>query len=617
MAFCKYCGSKIASNEDFCEECKNDTDALFAAAKHFHSREIYKLSMKVKKSKDFWKEGLESLNKKDYTTAFFKFAAAANKDYSNAQLELGNLLFEGKGCTKNTSSAFYWYENAAKAGNSLALKRLKELSENGISQAKAIFEKYAKKQNNINQQETSSSKNIETKQDISQQMTPSKALEKKQEVVQKQSQNIQEISPKNLWKEGLKYLSGNGVSVNYKKAFALFQEAANLGYSNAQFELGNMLYEGKGCSRNTERAFYWYEKAGKAGNTDALKKLKELNRGSIQKQIIVSQQKASFKKVYAVQKETNLNIISELIKSMILSEPNPKDIYTIPYIQEYFLKFYKKDIENMITRDLLIKTCGELYAEENMYYFVESTTNSFLLCRAKNRADWREYGLGTVYIPTISVNDKKIDIRNFVLHVYDSLLNVKHNRTQHNVESVTIKALNAQGTIITFNAFYCHSCNEYYTTRENIILNRYPLIRFNFHSRQAYERREESELMMYGYTVKEGELSANQRQNLLARLITFGFLDKFYITGFIKYLINNNGRRANMKSAVEKWQSDLEFVQNFNIGTQRTVYVEDMKIKYRGSYVNKEILNNNYTSYQSKTIDDIMYERAKESGWEL
>ena len=468
MAFCKYCGSKIASNEDFCEECKNDTDALFAAAKHFHSREIYKLSMKVKKSKDLWKEGLESLNKKDYTTAFFKFAAAANKDYSNAQLELGNLLFEGKGCTKNTSSAFYWYE-----------------------------------------------------------------------------------------------------------------------------------------------------KAGKAGNTDALKKLKELNRGSIQKQIIVSQQKASFKKVYAVQKETNLNIISELIKSMILSEPNPKDIYTIPYIQEYFLKFYKKDIENMITRDLLIKTCGELYAEENMYYFVESTTNSFLLCRAKNRADWREYGLGTVYIPTISVNDKKIDIRNFVLHVYDSLLNVKHNRTQHNVESVTIKALNAQGTIITFNAFYCHSCNEYYTTRENIILNRYPLIRFNFHSRQAYERREESELMMYGYTVKEGELSANQRQNLLARLITFGFLDKFYITGFIKYLINNNGRRANMKSAVEKWQSDLEFVQNFNIGTQRTVYVEDMKIKYRGSYVNKEILNNNYTSYQSKTIDDIMYERAKESGWEL
>ncbi len=393
-------------------------------------------------------------------------------------------------------------------------------------------------------------------------------------------------SPKTLYKKGIQYLS----SYDYKHAFVCFLEAANKNYSNAQFELANMLYEGNGISTDKSQALNWYEKAAKAGNTDALKKLKELNRGSIQKQIIVSQQKASFKKVYAVQKETNLNIISELIKSMILSEPNPKDIYTIPYIQEYFLKFYKKDIENMITRDLLIKTCGELYAEENMYYFVESTTNSFLLCRAKNRADWREHGLGTVYIPTISVNDKKIDIRNFVLHVYDSLLNVKHNRTQHNVESVTIKALNAQGTLITFNAFYCHNCNEYYTTRENIeknfTLNRYPLIRFNFHFRQAYARREESELMMYGYTVKEGELSANQRQNLLARLITFGFLDKSYITGFIKYLINNNGRRANMKSAVEKWQSDLEFVQNFNIGTQRTVYVEDMKIKYRGSYVN-------------------------------
>ena len=320
-----------------------------------------------------------------------------------------------------------------------------------------------------------------------------------------------------------------------------------------------------------------------------------------------------------ISKET-LQII-ELIKSMILTEISPRYIYTVSYIETYFLNSYKMNIENMLTKDLLVQTCRELAQESKIYYLVEAEEKSLVLYKVDSFSDWREYGLGTVYIPTISVNDKKIDIRNFVLHVYDSLLNVKHNRTQHNVESVTIKALKAQGTLITFNAFYCHSCNEYYTTRENIeknfTLNRYPLIRFNFHFRQAYARREESELMMYGYTVKEGELSANQRQNLLARLITFGFLNKSYITGFIKYLINNNGRRANMKSAVEKWQSDLEFVQNFNIGTQRTVYVEDMKIKYRGSYVNKEILNNNYTSYQSKTIDDIMYERAKESGWEL
>ena len=117
-------------------------------------------------AKNLWKEGLESLNKKDYKTAFFKFAAAANKDYSNAQLELGNLLFEGKGCTKNTSSAFYWYENAAKAGNSLALKRLKELSENGISQAKAIFEKYAKKQNAVTQNQPSIAKAKDRLEDV-------------------------------------------------------------------------------------------------------------------------------------------------------------------------------------------------------------------------------------------------------------------------------------------------------------------------------------------------------------------------------------------------------------------------------------------------------------------
>ncbi|TVP84777.1 MAG: sel1 repeat family protein [Acholeplasmataceae bacterium] len=52
---------------------------------------------------------------------------------------------------------------------------------------------------------------------------------------------------------------------DYSIVFGLLQEAAHLDHPNAQYNLAVMYQKGDGVAINGEQAFYWYEKAAKAG----------------------------------------------------------------------------------------------------------------------------------------------------------------------------------------------------------------------------------------------------------------------------------------------------------------------------------------------------------------
>ena len=287
---------------------------------------------------------------------------------------------------------------------------------------------------------------------------------------------------------------------------------------------------------------------------------------------------------------TNSGIVRELIKSIILAAPKERNVYTINDIREYFLNIYNKNPGNLITRKLLIDVCIELHDEERKFYLVEGDGNSLQIWKVDSAYEWQKYGLGTVYIPIIQINDKKYKVNEFTLYVYESLNNVRCiNSTKHKQENVTIKTNNISGYLVSFNAFYCSVCKKYYTTsdviKENFPLKNYPFIKLNFSDYSGYYRREESELMIYGYSVKADGPSDSERQNLLSRLLTFGFLSKERIVAIIKDHINYNGRRANMENAVKRWKDDLDFVQNFNISKQRTIRTDKMNIIYRGKKI--------------------------------
>ena len=57
---------------------------------------------------------------------------------------------------------------------------------------------------------------------------------------------------------------------------------------------------------------------------------------------------------------------------------------------------------------------------------------------------------------------------------------------------------------------------------------------------------------------------------ILIRLMEIG-VTKHEIITHLDMLIKTNGNRSNMENAKKKWLSDLEFVRDYNINSQRIV----------------------------------------------
>ncbi|EXX50613.1 Skt5p [Rhizophagus irregularis DAOM 197198w] len=66
-----------------------------------------------------------------------------------------------------------------------------------------------------------------------------------------------------------------------KKAFELYQKAADLGHESAQYNLAMMYEYGKGIVKNIDKAIYWYEKSAEQGDQDAQYKLKKLKKNNL------------------------------------------------------------------------------------------------------------------------------------------------------------------------------------------------------------------------------------------------------------------------------------------------------------------------------------------------
>ncbi|WP_410699486.1 tetratricopeptide repeat protein, partial [Chryseobacterium sp. SIMBA_028] len=53
------------------------------------------------------------------------------------------------------------------------------------------------------------------------------------------------------------YGNGIGVAQDYKKAYELYEKAADQGYATAQYVLAYMFYHGIGVEQNEAEAFKW------------------------------------------------------------------------------------------------------------------------------------------------------------------------------------------------------------------------------------------------------------------------------------------------------------------------------------------------------------------------
>ena len=82
-----------------------------------------------------------------------------------------------------------------------------------------------------------------------------------------------------------------------------------------------------------------------------------------------------------------------------------------------------------------------------------------------------------------------------------------------------------------------------------------------------------SPLFLYGYNVRAGETSLQERRSILARLMDYKLMEKIRIHNYLCSFINRNETNPDMENAVEKWKEDLAFVDEYHMVDQRTVWV--------------------------------------------
>uniref|UniRef100_A0A914YTL6 Beta-lactamase n=1 Tax=Panagrolaimus superbus TaxID=310955 RepID=A0A914YTL6_9BILA len=68
--------------------------------------------------------------------------------------------------------------------------------------------------------------------------------------------------------KGHQFLNGNGERQDFKKAAEFYAKAANMGYPEGMYNLGQLYYEGNGVKRDYKEAMKWFLKAANLKPSD-------------------------------------------------------------------------------------------------------------------------------------------------------------------------------------------------------------------------------------------------------------------------------------------------------------------------------------------------------------
>ena len=76
---------------------------------------------------------------------------------------------------------------------------------------------------------------------------------------------------------------------------------------------------------------------------------------------------------------------------------------------------------------------------------------------------------------------------------------------------------------------------------------------------------------MYGYNVKERELTEKQRQLLLKELIDKGLMTKDQIIRNIQSKVDFNGKKSGNENAKKRWIDDIKYVSQYTVGNVQEI----------------------------------------------
>jgi TPR repeat protein len=198
----------------------------------------------------------------NFQNAFELYQKAAELGSSVAQFNLTHMYIFGKGIDKDYNKAFELSSTLAGQEYPRGMNLLGYCYELGVGtninkqKASEFYQKGADLGNNMAQYNLA---RMYRKGDI-----VNRDYNKAFELCQKSAADGE--YPNGIHKLGCCYDFGIGTSINKQKAVKLYQKAANLEHSLAQYKLANMCKIGEGIVRDIDQAIYWYKKQENRGN---------------------------------------------------------------------------------------------------------------------------------------------------------------------------------------------------------------------------------------------------------------------------------------------------------------------------------------------------------------
>lgn len=184
--------------------------------------------------------------------------------------------------------------------------------------------------------------------------------------------------------------------------------------------------------------------------------------------------------------------------------------------------------------------------------------------------------MGKGYVPLNTDNSTAQEKKDIVIDVYFKLNN-SCIRKKHDIQTVSMEVHNTRGfgkRIV--NVFHCRQCDKYWINYEAIedLLNKrfYPDFKYRIVKESWEGLKPVSELMMYGYNVKEGELTEKQRQLLLKELIDKGLMTKDQIIRNIQSKVDFNGKKSGNENAKKRWIDDIKYVSQYTVGNVQEIH---------------------------------------------
>ncbi len=204
---------------------------------------------------------------KDWLKAVNWYRKVAQQGLTRAHYALGYMYKEGRGVKPNMLEAVYWWNLAVLSKDDYESKRaLKHLY--GLDDIED--EDYDVRPQVITQK---------LKEEL-------KVIEKARRLIEKSKQNP-EVVRNQFFELGKKYYSYSNYE-DFKKAFYWYRKSAELGFSQAQYMLGNMYLNGQGVEQNYWEAIEYYHKAAIQEDNVAQDQLCEMCKKGIVSQAVIS-----------------------------------------------------------------------------------------------------------------------------------------------------------------------------------------------------------------------------------------------------------------------------------------------------------------------------------------